>query len=95
MIYRVFFTKYASRLFKKITPVLQSLISQEIESIARNPYTADKLKGGAIILRSWHTYLKGVPYRIIFEIEENTKSVLIHIIAKRPEAYRLLDRLYR
>lgn len=93
--YRVFFTKYASRLLKKITPAIRSLVNQEIESIARNPHAADQLKGGAVVLRSWHAYLKGVPYRIISEIQEDVKSVLIYIIAKRPEAYRLLERFYR
>lgn len=95
MAYGVFFTKYALRLLKKLTPAIQSLVGKEIESIARNPYVAYQLKGGAIILRSWHVYLKGVPYRIIFEIQENSKSILMHIIAKRPDAYRLLERLYR
>lgn len=92
--YKVFFTKYASRLLKKITPTIRSLVGQEVESISRNPHAADQLRGGAVILRSWHAHLKGVSYRIIFEIQDDTKSVLIYIIAKRSEAYRLLERFY-
>lgn len=95
MPYRVFFTKYASRLLKKIAPAIQPLIAREIESIARDPYAAPQLKGGVTILRAWHAYLKGVPYRIVFEVADGTKSVLIHIIAKRSEVYKLVNRLFR
>lgn len=95
MSYLVFFTKYASRLLKKLAPNIKVLVSKEIELISKNPHQASQLTGKFSFLRSWHVYMRGVPYRIVFQVEEQTKKVLVHLVAKRADAYRLLERLFK
>lgn len=67
----------------------------ELERLKINPYSAPPLKGKLSFLRSHHTNFRGVAYRIIFEISESAKEVLIHIVASRGAVYKLLDRLFR
>lgn len=95
MPYLVIIAKNAIRVGGKLLPLIKNLTVKELESIAKNPYQASQLSGKFSFLRSWHANFKGVPYRIIFEIEESTKRVFVHLIAKRADVYNLLDRLYR
>ena len=94
MCYAVIIAKGAVRISKNFLPSIKHLITTELELIAKNPYHTPRLKGRFSFLRSWHVYIRGVPYRIIFEIEENTKRVLIHLIAKRADVYKILERLF-
>ena len=95
MSYLVIIAKNAIRISGKFLPAIKPLLVDELEILAKNPYGASALTGRFSWLRSWHVHFKGVPYRIIFEIEEKTKRVLVHLIAKRADAYRLLERLYK
>lgn len=95
MPYLVLIAKGAFRISKKFLPLFKNLIVKELELIAKNPYQAPQLTGRFSFLRSRHIYIKGIPYRIIFEIEEKTKRVLVHLIAKRADAYKLIERLFR
>lgn len=95
MSYWVIIARNAIRAGGKILPLIKNLAVKELEVIARNPHRAPQLTGKFSFLRSWHVYFKGVPYRIIFEIEEGTKRVFVHLIAKRADVYKLLDRLFR
>ncbi|MEK7115185.1 MAG: hypothetical protein AAB847_02395 [Patescibacteria group bacterium] len=95
MSYLIFFTNHALRLLKKFTPQIRQLISRELDLIFKNPYKAPQLIGKFSFLRSWHVYFRGVPYRIIFEIKNDSKQIIIHLIAKRSEVYKLLERLYK
>lgn len=95
MPYLVRFTSYAFRLLKKISPNIRSLLIKELQLIAKLPYQAPQLTGKVSFLRSWHTYIQGVPYRILYEIKENGKEILVHVLAKRADVYRILNRLYK
>lgn len=95
MPYLVIIANSAVRISKNFLPSVKTLITRELELIAKNPYQAGKLNGKYAFLRSWHIYLKGVPYRIVFEIEDDSRRVLVNLIAKRADVYKLLDRLYR
>ena len=95
MSYLIFFTNHTLRLLKKFTPQVKQLISKELGLILNNPHKAPQLIGKFSFLRSWHVYFRGVPYRIIFEVKNETKQIIIHLIAKRSEVYKLLERLYK
>jgi mRNA-degrading endonuclease RelE of RelBE toxin-antitoxin system len=94
MPYFVIIAKGAVRISKNFLPAIKSILVREFELIAQNPYQAPRLNGKFAFLRSWHVYLKGVPYRIIFEIEDGSRRVLVHLVAKRADAYKLLERLF-
>ncbi len=95
MPYLIRFTTYALRLLKKTPPNLQPLLIKELEVIKQAPYQAAQLSGKFSFLRSWHVYLRGVPYRIVYEVQENGKEILVHVLAKRADVYKLLERLYK
>mgnify|MGYP001576965902 FL=1 len=91
--YSVVIAKSAFRVVKKFSPSLRKLVIKELELLSQNPHQAPQLVGKFSFLRSWHAYFQNVPYRIIFGIEEKTKKVIIHLVAKRADVYRLLERL--
>ncbi len=93
--YQAIIAQYAVRLLKGLTPRIRTAIFIEFERIATNPYSAHNLTGKLSSLRSWHTHLDGVPYRIIFQIEESTKQVVIRVFGKRDLIYKLVDRLFK
>lgn len=94
MPYLVIIAKGAVGISKNFLPSIKHLISKELEFIAHHPYQATQLKGKFSFLRSWHMYIRGVSYRIIFEIEDGTKRVFVYLIAKRADAYKILERLF-
>lgn len=83
MPYLLIFSKYAARLIKKLAPNIKTLIVKELELIAKNPHLAPQLKGKFSFLRSRHIYLRGVPYQIIFEIEDGTKRIVVHLCGEK------------
>jgi mRNA-degrading endonuclease RelE of RelBE toxin-antitoxin system len=95
MPYLIRFTTYALRLLKKTPINLQPLLIKELEVIKQAPYQVSQLSGNFSFLRSWHVYLRGVPYRIVYEVQENGKEILVHVLAKRADVYKLLERLYK
>ncbi|MEK7114855.1 MAG: type II toxin-antitoxin system RelE/ParE family toxin [Patescibacteria group bacterium] len=95
MSYSVIVAKRALRISKKFFPVIKNLIIKELESIAENPHKTPSLGGKFYFLKSHHTYFKGVPYRIIYSIREEKKTILVYLVAKRSEVYKLLDRLFK
>ena len=92
--YQALIARYAARLLKKFIPRIRNLILTEFERIAKNPYSAQQLTGKNSFLRSWHVYLEGVPYRILFQIDESAKTIIIRVFGKRDDIYKIIDKLF-
>ncbi len=93
--YQTIIARYAAQLLKKLAPRMRLAIFEEFKRIAADPRSAPILTGKLSVLRSWHAYIEGVPYRIIFQIEENAKQVIIQVFGKRDLIYKVVDRLFR
>ena len=92
--YKAIIAQYAVRLLKKFVPRIKNLIIAEFGNIAKNPYSAAQLTGKNSFLRSWHVYIEGVPYRILFQIDESAKTVIIRLFGKRDDIYKIIDKLF-
>lgn len=92
--YQAIVAQYAVRLLKRFIPRVRKILITEFENIAKNPHSAPQLTGKNSFLRSWHTHIEGVPYRIIFQINESAKTVIIRLFGKRDDIYKIIDRLF-
>ncbi len=79
---------------KKLDPQTRAFLLKEVERLKFNPHQFPKLSGRASFLRSYHTNFRGVAYRIVFEIRESAKEILVYLAAPRSRVYELLKRLF-
>ena len=83
--YNVFYTSNAARQFRRLAQDLRPRIERAVEGLASNPRTphTEKLEGYPNAYR-----LRVGDYRVLFTIDDRTKTVAIYRIRHRREAYR-------
>lgn len=81
---------------KNLDRAVQKRIKEEISpEIEENPYKSYELQYEFKGLRSYHFSHQGVDYRIVYEIYETQKIILIVMIGKREKFYEVLKRRYK
>jgi len=81
---KVILSKDAHKQYSHLLKSEQIKIHKKLMILESNPYEGKKLEGelqGIRSLRAW-------PYRILYEINEKRKLVVIHKIAHRQGAYQ-------
>jgi mRNA interferase RelE/StbE len=92
--HKVVLVRSATRAIKKLDNHIQTKIVESIEDIARNPYNGELLHGTLSAVYSWHLRIKGVEYRIAYQIIDAEVIVLILKIGNRENFYKeLLNQL--
>jgi len=82
--FRIILHKSASKKFAKLSSADRARMSKIIESLAINPYSGKKLHGEFEGCRR----IRMGDYRIIYDIIESDKIVLIHAIGSRGDVYK-------
>lgn len=83
--YKIEFKQSAERDIRKISPVLIPNILGRIEALAINPFSRQSLK----LSGAESTYrLRVGNYRIIYFVDSEIKTIVIHHIRHRREVYR-------
>lgn len=95
MPYYINLTARALKLLKRLDPPARAFIIKELEYLKLNPYKVPQLVGKFSFLRSYHTNFRGVAYRIIFQVKETSKEILVHVLGPRSRVYDLLKRLFK
>jgi len=81
---------------KRLGKALQEAIRREhFPKIKEDPFQGYALHGELRGLRSYHFNYRGTAYRIVYEILEEEKIVLVLMIAKREGFYQALRRRLR
>jgi mRNA interferase RelE/StbE len=85
MAYAVEFSPSAAREFRKLAPEIQRRLSPHIDSLAQNPRGsgAKKLKGREDLWR-----IRVGDYRIVYEVRDRTRVVLVVRVTHRRDVYR-------
>jgi mRNA-degrading endonuclease RelE of RelBE toxin-antitoxin system len=81
---KVILSKDASKQYKRLPKIEQTKIYKKLTVLQKNPYEGKKLAGELESVRS----LRAWPYRILYEVNEEQKTVEIHKIAHRQGAYK-------
>ncbi|MEN8236900.1 MAG: type II toxin-antitoxin system RelE/ParE family toxin [Pseudomonadota bacterium] len=87
LIYKALFTPQAAKSLKKLPSNIRNLISRKIDTLLENPfpYNSEKLKG----YQSLHKTRVG-DYRIIYQVEQESITIVIVRIGHRREVYQKL-----
>jgi mRNA interferase RelE/StbE len=73
--------------FKQVTPALIPNIFSRIEALGSNPFPKQSLKLSGVEA----TYrLRIGDYRVVYEVDMDTRTIIIHYIRHRKEVYRRL-----
>ena len=83
--FQIDFKRSVERDLRKIRPDLISNLLEEIEALANDPFPRRSLK----LSGAERTYrLRVGTYRVIYEVDPGTETIIIHYIRHRREAYR-------
>lgn len=86
-LYKIEFKQSAERDIRKITPTFIPNILRRIEALADNPFPRQSLKLSGVEV----TYrLRVGDYRVIYEVNPEAKTIIIHYVRHRREVYRKL-----
>jgi mRNA-degrading endonuclease RelE of RelBE toxin-antitoxin system len=91
--YVVQFTAAGHRLFKKLPPDVKAAIVEKATLLKTDPLQGEQLQGKYHFLRSLHFSIKGVAYRIIYQVLANANAVVIHLADKRENIYKRLEHM--
>lgn len=93
MTYTLNIAKPALVLFKKLPKNTQQILIQKAQVLATNPYAGEPLKGKYRLLRSLHLTIDGTAYRLIYQVFQQSETVVIRLAATRENIYRRLDEM--
>lgn len=82
--YKVVFTKKSSKQYNKLPHVVIPRVQRAIANLSISPLAGKKLKDelvGFYVVRAW-------PYRVVYEVDGTTKTVVVISILHRQGAYR-------
>ena len=83
--YRLVYAAACRRQILRLPPVLKPLVKRAIEQLAQEPHTGKRLErelGGYLSLRAKR-------YRVIYRVDESSRSVEIHYVGHRRDIYEV------
>jgi mRNA interferase RelE/StbE len=83
--YRLIYSETSLNQIKKLHPYLKPIVKEKIERISVNPHL------GKLLEKELSGYLsfRAKRYRIIYKVEEDTKTIEIHYIGHRKDIYEI------
>ena len=81
--FKLSYSETSLKQIKKLHPYLKPIVKAKIEYISGNPYR------GKLLEKELSGYLsfRAKRYRIIYKVEEDTKTIEIHYIGHRKDIY--------
>jgi len=92
MSYKVFLSNKAGKQYKKFDSYVRDKIKSNLDGLKQHPHKAFTLSGKYAGLRYLKIIHKGVMYRIVYDISEERKEVLIIFLGTRENFYKELKR---
>jgi len=93
-IYELVVLNSAVRQLKKYDKPIRIKIIDALDTITENPFIGDMLKGNLSILYSYHLKVRGVEYRIAYQIKEQELVVVIIQLGTRENFYEELKKRF-
>ncbi len=85
----------AARQLRKFDEQVKIRILYALEKISNNPYCGEVLKGDLSAVYAYHMKIKGVEYRISYQIKEQEIVVVVLQIGTRENFYEELKKRLR
>ena len=89
--FKLSYSETTLKQIKKLHPYLKPIVKAKIEYISANPYM------GKLLEKELSGYLsfRAKRYRIIYKVEEDTKTIEIHYVGHRKDIYETLGEQLR
>ena len=81
--FKLRYSETSLKQIKKLNPHLKPIVKAKIEYISANPYT------GKLLEKELSGYLsfRAKRYRIVYKVEEDSKTIEIHYVGHRKDIY--------
>ena len=89
--YRVKLTATAAEMFNNLHPDIKKQLKATLKELYKTPYLGKTLQNELIDFRS----LKLKRYRIIYQIDDQSKTIIIYAIGLRRDIYEVITELVR
>lgn len=76
--YELFTTPAGKRALKQLPREVKSHLLKHLEPLKSNPHLGQPLEGQYRFLRSLHTQFAGTQYRVVYEIDERERAVVVY-----------------
>ena len=83
--YRLVYAAACRRQILRLAPPLTPLIKRAVELLAQEPHTGKRLERDL----AGYLSLRARRYRVIYRVDENTRTVVIHYIGHRRDIYEV------
>ncbi len=93
MRYAVTMTSPAHRMLRKLPPQIRKHLIGQAQRLKKNPQKGEQLEGVLRAFRSLHTTYKGTHYRIVYEVSQRLKEVIVRGVGPRENLYRKLRQM--
>jgi len=87
--WRLRFTMEASRLVSSLHPEIKKQIKKELNGLSENPYLGKDLQEELSGFKSQ----RSKQHRIIYDLDENQKSIQVYFVGRRTDVYEQFRRL--
>lgn len=91
--YEVLIAPSGQRALKKLPIQIRQVLHDEVKKLATDPYLGKRLEGEFNFLSSLKVIEGGTHYRVIYQVKEDEKLVIIRFAAPRENVYRRLLQL--
>ena len=89
--YKIWVTKSALRHARRLPPDVRRFLVSKAKVLKEKPLAGYKLRGKLNFLYSLHLRIKGVEYRVIYEVDKKAKRIYIRYADTRENLYRNLE----
>ena len=93
MHYVVTMTSPAHRMLRKLATSPREHVVRQAQSLGRQPHLGEQLAGELRAFRSLHTTYKGVHYRIVYELNQRLREIIVRGVGPRENLYKRLRRM--
>lgn len=91
--YIILIDRAAFKVFKKLPVSIQESLIAKTQILKNNPLAGVTLKGKYRNLRSFHLGLKGISYRVIYQVFTDPSRIVIRLADKRENIYKRLEEM--
>ena len=93
MLYVVTVTSPAYRMLRKLPPQVRKHLVTCAQTLPGDPLAGQQLEGKLAAFRSLHTTYNGTHYRIIYEVDDLHREIVVLAVGPRENLYDRLRRM--
>ena len=92
MSYNIFLSSKAEKQYKSLDPHIGSKIKHKLNTLKQNPDKGFNLTGKYTGLKYVKITYKGIGYRVVYDVSDKNKEVLVVFLGTRENFYKELRR---